>query len=495
MKPDVSPDGSRVAFSRCASWPTSINTACDIYLVNRDGTGLTRLTTDGKFNTEPRFSPDGRRIAYISARSGNRDIWVMDVPGGSPRSFVPWLDGFSFTNTYPPFDRAREQQLTIDDVIAEIGSRWPALGNPLVFWLAYAFARAAHNGKYGGHCYGMSALAVAYFEGVVQLPAGVSHPSELSLESTYTLIEFYQNEAVLDLNVLAKVLSLYFDWLNQTAELQQVRSALDEGRPTIIGLAGSGVLHAVVAYDYEDTGSVLYIDAYDPNLGGVPATIAVTQTPDGPEVYYDNGYAFNRMASLGSPSRPVLDAFLARLGDFLMVFVQSPVDLHIVDSYGRHVGPRSDGRVELGFDAFYYADQEFHVAAIPGPDASYRVILNGTGDGEFHLSAIRGLGGEVYVANVTGSISRGESLVYALEMTDGGIRATPVRDAIARDYLTWTLLGVAGTTSFGVALLWWKRRRRGRSKGPARLAPSPGPLQISPPSGEGETYEDDTRIY
>jgi len=60
---------------------------------------------------------------------------------------------------------------------------------------------------------------------------------------------------------------------------------------------------------------------------------------------------------------------------------------------------------------------------------------------------------------------RGESLVYALKTTDSGVRATPVRDAIARDYLTWPLLGVAGTTLFGVALLWWKHRRRGRSKG------------------------------
>ena len=45
-------------------------------------TMLTRLTFDDGLQTEPRWSPDGRFIAYSSNQSGNFEIWVQPVAGG-----------------------------------------------------------------------------------------------------------------------------------------------------------------------------------------------------------------------------------------------------------------------------------------------------------------------------------------------------------------------------------------------------------------------------
>lgn len=51
----------------------------DIYLV--DAHGFTRLTSDPAFDGEPAWSPDGRRIAFVSNRDGQRHIYVMSGDG------------------------------------------------------------------------------------------------------------------------------------------------------------------------------------------------------------------------------------------------------------------------------------------------------------------------------------------------------------------------------------------------------------------------------
>ena len=48
------------------------------------GRKLWQLTSTGRLEGEPTWSPDGRRVAYSSDRSGNFDIWVQPVGGGTP---------------------------------------------------------------------------------------------------------------------------------------------------------------------------------------------------------------------------------------------------------------------------------------------------------------------------------------------------------------------------------------------------------------------------
>ena len=45
---------------------------------------LWQLTSTGRLQGDPTWSPDGQRIAYSSDRGGNFDIWVQDVAGGTP---------------------------------------------------------------------------------------------------------------------------------------------------------------------------------------------------------------------------------------------------------------------------------------------------------------------------------------------------------------------------------------------------------------------------
>ena len=76
-RPDWARDGRRVVYSgyHGRQWN-------QLWLLSADGGDPIQLTY-GEFDaTAPRWSPDGRRIAYISNETGNTSLWVVEIPGG-----------------------------------------------------------------------------------------------------------------------------------------------------------------------------------------------------------------------------------------------------------------------------------------------------------------------------------------------------------------------------------------------------------------------------
>src|SRR4249920_500640 len=57
----------------------------DVWTANDDGSGVQRLTDNTARETMPRFSPDGKWIAFTSNRYGNNDVFVVPATGGSPK--------------------------------------------------------------------------------------------------------------------------------------------------------------------------------------------------------------------------------------------------------------------------------------------------------------------------------------------------------------------------------------------------------------------------
>jgi dipeptidyl aminopeptidase/acylaminoacyl peptidase len=92
--PQVSPDGALVAFGRTTTDVETGKRNADSWVVPSDGSAPPRLLVGGeKSENTPRWSPDGRRIAFISNRDGASNLYLADADGGNVRQVTTLAAG------------------------------------------------------------------------------------------------------------------------------------------------------------------------------------------------------------------------------------------------------------------------------------------------------------------------------------------------------------------------------------------------------------------
>ena len=72
---DVSPDGSTIVMEAVG----------DLYVLPAEGGTARRITSGMAFDSQPRFSPDGKRIVFVSDRDGSENVWIANADGSEPR--------------------------------------------------------------------------------------------------------------------------------------------------------------------------------------------------------------------------------------------------------------------------------------------------------------------------------------------------------------------------------------------------------------------------
>jgi dipeptidyl aminopeptidase/acylaminoacyl peptidase len=90
--PQWSPDGRRLAFVRDGS----------IWVIEVDGSRQIRVTEHPAGNSRPRWSPDGRRLAFVSRRRGWSQVWLIEAPiprRGRPASHPKQAEPLPLTPT------------------------------------------------------------------------------------------------------------------------------------------------------------------------------------------------------------------------------------------------------------------------------------------------------------------------------------------------------------------------------------------------------------
>ena len=86
--PQLSPDGSLVVYVLSELDRATDKSNTSLWLVPASGGPSKRLTTAPGANNHPRWSPDGKSIAFVSSRSGSSQIWILPVEGGEPHQLT-----------------------------------------------------------------------------------------------------------------------------------------------------------------------------------------------------------------------------------------------------------------------------------------------------------------------------------------------------------------------------------------------------------------------
>src|SRR5215510_2309460 len=78
MSLDISPDGKTLVFDLLG----------DIYTMPSSGGEAKRIVGGLSFESQPKFSPDGKKLVFISDRSGAENLWISDVDGSNPKALT-----------------------------------------------------------------------------------------------------------------------------------------------------------------------------------------------------------------------------------------------------------------------------------------------------------------------------------------------------------------------------------------------------------------------
>jgi len=96
--PEISPEGSWVAYSVSTSDSVKDRSDGDLWMTSWDGRRSLRLTTSKGGEGTPRWSPDGRYLAFLSSREDERDVdqvWLLDRSGGEAQRVTDLPGGVS----------------------------------------------------------------------------------------------------------------------------------------------------------------------------------------------------------------------------------------------------------------------------------------------------------------------------------------------------------------------------------------------------------------
>ncbi|MHC4759426.1 MAG: S9 family peptidase, partial [Planctomycetota bacterium] len=85
--PQVSPDNRQIVFVLRKTDLEQNKSTADLWLVNIDGTSLRRLTSHPENDSNPRWSPDGKTIWFLSSRSDSSQVWYINIDGGEAEQF------------------------------------------------------------------------------------------------------------------------------------------------------------------------------------------------------------------------------------------------------------------------------------------------------------------------------------------------------------------------------------------------------------------------
>jgi Tol biopolymer transport system component len=163
VRPELSPDGRQFVMR------VPRRTQDDLAVLSRDGSNWRDLTNDKFFDRYPRWSADGKKIAFVSDRSGSYEIWTIDADGTNLRQVTfTGIPGTSFPLWSPDGKQLlfRTNRLSY---LLDLSRDWqqqtpqalPTLNNPEDFFVAWDWS--PDGKKLAGTFSGSSGSGIGYY--------------------------------------------------------------------------------------------------------------------------------------------------------------------------------------------------------------------------------------------------------------------------------------------------------------------------------------------
>jgi dipeptidyl aminopeptidase/acylaminoacyl peptidase len=160
--PQISPDGRRIVFAVTESMLTQGKTNTELYLINIDGSGLRRLTTNPASDYAPAWLQDSKSILFVSTRTDGPQVWRMSVDGGEPERIThsstgigglivsPTGAGFVYTTDVYPEYGANDALNKKTDEDRENGPLKAHMADRLLYrhWTSWSDGKHTHSFYY-----------------------------------------------------------------------------------------------------------------------------------------------------------------------------------------------------------------------------------------------------------------------------------------------------------------------------------------------------------
>ena len=116
--PQISPDGKWVAYVVGTTDTKDDKATTHIWMVGIDGSNDRQITFSNESESSPRWSPDGRYLAFLSSRQGGKgsQLWLLDRQGGEAKRVTELKTGIRGYEWAPD---AKHIALIMNDVVPE----------------------------------------------------------------------------------------------------------------------------------------------------------------------------------------------------------------------------------------------------------------------------------------------------------------------------------------------------------------------------------------